>query len=179
SGRDQASGVWYLGRTVGLTLMRSAVLAEVGRMEVREVPVVPPGPGDVLLRVAAVGLCGTDFHIFSGHGDYHVDELGRTIPLSESPQVLGHEFVGIGEETGQGVADLAVGQRVVVDQGRNCMSAARVPLCEYCSTGDSHQCATYAEHGITGLPGALAEFITMPAGNALKVEAPLPNEKIA
>ena len=58
--------------------MRSAVLAEVGRMEVREVPVVPPGPHDVLLRVAAVGLCGTDFHIFSGHGNYHVDEAGRT-----------------------------------------------------------------------------------------------------
>ena len=159
--------------------MRSAVLAEVGRMEVREVPVVPPGQRDVLLRVAAVGLCGTDFHIFSGHGNYHVDASGRTIPLSESPQVLGHEFVGIVEETGPLVGDLAIGDRVVVDQGRNCMSVARVPLCEYCGTGDSHQCATYAEHGITGLPGALAEFITMPAVNALKVEALFPNEEMA
>jgi len=99
--------------------MRSAVLAEVGRMEVREVPVVAPGPRDVLLRVAAVGLCGTDFHIFNGHGNYHVDPSGRTIPLLESPQVLGHEFVGIVEEAGPAVGDLAVGDRVVVDQGRN------------------------------------------------------------
>ena len=131
---DQAPGVWNLGRAIGLTLMRSAVLVEVGRMEVREVPVVPPGPRDVLLRVAAVGLCGTDFHIFSGHGNYHVDASGRTIPLDESPQVLGHEFVGIVEEAGHAVGDLAVGDRVVVDQGRNCLSAARLPLCEYCAT---------------------------------------------
>jgi L-iditol 2-dehydrogenase len=159
--------------------MRSAVLAEVGRMEIRDVPVVPPGPRDVLLRVAAVGLCGTDFHIFSGHGNYHVDAAGRTIPLSESPQILGHEFVGIVEEAGPAVGGLMPGDRVVVDQGRNCHSAARLPLCEYCATGDSHQCAWYAEHGITGPPGALAEFITMPAVNALKVEAPLANEEVA
>jgi L-iditol 2-dehydrogenase len=159
--------------------MRSAVLAGIGRMEVRDVPVVAPGPRDVLLRVAAVGLCGTDFHIFSGHGNYHVDAAGRTIPLSESPQVLGHEFVGIVEQAGPLVGDLAAGDRVVVDQGRNCVSATRMPLCEYCATGDSHQCATYAEHGITGLPGALAEFITMPAVNALKIEAPFPNEEMA
>jgi len=133
----------------------------------------------VLLRVAAVGLCGTDFHIFNGHGNYHVDPSGRTIPLSESPQVLGHEFVGIVEEAGPAVGDLAVGDRVVVDQGRNCMSVARLPLCEYCATADSHQCATYAEHGITGLPGALAEYITMPAVNAVKVEAELPDEEMA
>ena len=159
--------------------MRSAVLAEVGRMEIRDVPAIPPGQRDVLLRVAAVGLCGTDFHIYSGHGNYHVDETGRTIPLSESPQILGHEFVGIVEEAGNAVGDLAVGDRVVVDQGRNCMSAARHTLCEYCATGDSHQCASYSEHGITGPPGALAEFITMPAVNALKVDAPLPIEELA
>jgi L-iditol 2-dehydrogenase len=154
--------------------MRAAVLADVGRLEMRDVPLVPPGPGEVLLRVAAVGLCGTDFHIFSGHGNYHTDDQGRPIPLSRSPQILGHEFVGIVEEAGSGVLDLAPGDRVVVDQGRNCMSAGRVPLCEYCSTGDSHQCAFYAEHGITGLPGALAEFITMPAVNAIKVDPSLP-----
>ena len=56
---------------------------------------------------------------------------------------------------------------------------ARLPLCEYCATADSHQCATYAEHGITGLPGALAEYITMPAVNAVKVEAELPDEEMA
>jgi L-iditol 2-dehydrogenase len=154
--------------------MRAAVLADVGRLEVRDVPVVPPGPGEVLLRVAAVGLCGTDFHIFAGHGNYHTDERGRPIPLAQSPQILGHEFVAVVEEAGSGVFDLEPGARVVVDQGRNCVSAGRAPLCEYCSTGDSHQCAFYAEHGITGPPGALAEFITMPAVNAIEVGSALP-----
>jgi L-iditol 2-dehydrogenase len=154
--------------------MRAAVLADVGRLEIRDVPVVPPGPGEVLLRVAAVGLCGTDFHIFSGHGNYHTDERGRPIPLSVAPQILGHEFVGIVDTPGAGVTDLTPGDRVIVDQGRNCMSAARVPLCEYCATGDSHQCAFYAEHGITGMPGALAERITVPAVNAIRIESDLP-----
>ena len=154
--------------------MRAAVLADVGRLEVREVPLVPPGPGEVLLRVAAVGLCGTDFHIFAGHGNYHTDERGRPIPLAESPQILGHEFVAVVDEVGSGVLDLVPGDRVVVDQGRNCVSAGRTPICEYCSSGDSHQCAFYTEHGITGPPGALAEFITMPAVNAIKIDASLP-----
>src|SRR2546430_5479630 len=39
----------------------------------------------------------------------------------------------------------------------NCVSAARSPLCEYCASGDSHQCESYSEHGITGLPGGFAE----------------------
>ncbi len=159
--------------------MRAAVLADVGRMEIRDVPVVPPGPGEVLLRVAAVGLCGTDFHIFAGHGNYHTDELGRPIPLSQHPQILGHEFVGIVEEPGRGVLDLALGDRVVVDQGRNCVSSGRAPVCEYCSTGDSHQCAFYTEHGITGPPGALAEWITVPAVNAIKIEDSLPLDQAA
>jgi threonine dehydrogenase-like Zn-dependent dehydrogenase len=153
--------------------MRAAVLVAPGHMHVREVPVTPPGPTEVLLRVGAVGLCGTDFHIFSGHGNYHSDATGRLVPLDESPQILGHEFVGIIEETGRRVGDLKVGDVVVVDQGRNCMSEGR-PLCEYCATGDSHQCAQYGEHGITGLPGALAEFVTVPAVNAIRVETTSP-----
>src|SRR5690606_5642197 len=72
--------------------------------------------------------------------------------------------------TGLQAAGLRPGDRVIVDQGRNCRSAGR-PLCEYCATGDSHQCQYYGEHGITGLPGALAEYITVPAVNALRVES--------
>ena len=159
--------------------MRAAVLADVGQLEIRDVPVTPPGPGEVRLRIAAVGLCGTDFHIYGGHGNYHTDEAGRPIPLSVSPQILGHELVGVVEEVGPGVADLAIGDRVVADQGRNCVSAGRLPLCEYCATGDSHQCAFYAEHGITGLPGALAECITLPAANAIAVEGDLPTDELA
>ncbi|HEV8304368.1 MAG TPA: alcohol dehydrogenase catalytic domain-containing protein [Gemmatimonadales bacterium] len=121
------------------------------------------------MRVAAVGLCGTDFHIAAGHANYNRDGRGRPIPLGEAPQILGHEIVGVVEAVGPEVRDLAPGDRVVVDQGRSCVSEARSPLCEYCASGDSHQCEFYREHGITGLPGGLAEHLTIPAVNAVRV----------
>jgi L-iditol 2-dehydrogenase len=67
---------------------------------------------------------------------------------------------------------------VVVDQGLNCNSAGTSP-CEYCSTGDSHQCANYREHGITGLPGGLAEFLTVPAINTIRVSSTTQRERAA
>jgi len=158
--------------------MRAAVLTDVARMELQAVPVRPPGLHDVLVRVRAVGLCGTDFHIFEGHSNYHTDERGVPIPLRAAPQILGHEIVGIVEEAGGDVLGLRPGDRVIVDQGRNCVSAGR-PLCEYCASGDSHQCVQYAEHGITGPPGALAEFVTLPGVNALRVEGALPHHELA
>ena len=160
-------------------LMRAAVLTDVARMEVQSVPMRPPGPHDVLVRVTAVGLCGTDFHIFEGHGNYHTDERGAPIPLRTAPQILGHEIVGVVEERGRDVTDLAPGDQVVVDQGLNCMSARRTERCEYCATGDSHQCAFYAEHGITGPPGGLADFITVPAVNCVRTDAATPAAEAA
>jgi L-iditol 2-dehydrogenase len=153
--------------------MRAAVLVDVGRIEVRHVRLPPLRPDEVRVRVQAVGLCGTDLHIFEGHANYNRDVRGRLVPLSESPQVLGHEIAGVIEETGGAVRDLAVGDRVVLDQGRNCRSEARDPVCEYCATGDSHQCEHYAEHGITGLQGGFAETIAVPAVNAVRLESDL------
>ncbi|HEU0252897.1 MAG TPA: zinc-binding dehydrogenase, partial [Pyrinomonadaceae bacterium] len=66
-----------------------------------------------------------------------------------------------------------VGDRVVIDQGLNCVSRRREILCEYCRTANSHQCEFYREHGITGLPGGLAQFIAVPAVNAIKITTPL------
>jgi L-iditol 2-dehydrogenase len=151
--------------------MKAAVLSGVGRIEIRDVPVRPPGRGEVLLRPRAVGLCGTDFHIYEGHANYNTDGRGERIPLEDQPQVLGHEIVAAVADLGPGVTDLSVGDDVVVDQGINCLSAAREPRCEYCETGDSHQCAFYREHGITGLPGGLAEYVTMPAVNTIPIAA--------
>ena len=145
--------------------MNAAVLEAPGRIEVREVARPEwPGPREVLVRVAAVGLCGTDFHIAAGHANYHRDARGRPIPLDEAPQILGHEIAGVVETVGASVpgGDLAPGDRVVIDQGRSCVSEGRTPLCEYCASGDSHQCEFYREHGITGLPGGLAEYVTIP-----------------
>ena len=156
--------------------MKAALLEDVETMRVREVPdpVVPPR--EALIRVRAVGVCGTDLHLFRGHGNYNLNADGRPIPLSVQPQVLGHEFSGEVAETGRDVEDLRTGDRVLCDQGRNCHSAGRAPLCLSCARGESHQCEYYGEHGITGLPGALAEYIAMPAVNCLKLPASMPAE---
>ncbi len=153
--------------------MKASVLYDVRRMEVRDVPRPVVSPYGVLLRVAAVGLCGTDSHIFAGHANYNTNEYGQPIPLALQPQILGHEITGVVEEVGNAVSDLRPGDRVVVDQGLNCVSRRRDVLCEYCGSENSHQCEFYREHGIVGLPGGLAEFIAVPAVNALRITAPL------
>jgi threonine dehydrogenase-like Zn-dependent dehydrogenase len=159
--------------------MKACVLYDVGRMEVREVAEPQVGARDVLLRISAVGICGTDAHIFGGHANYNTDADGKTVSLAVQPQILGHEVSGEVVEVGSEVRDLAVGDRVVIDQGLNCVSARREPQCEYCQSGDSHQCAFYAEHGITGLPGGLAEFIAVAASNAVRLTADLDMKEAA
>ena len=153
--------------------MKASVLCDVQRLEVRDVPRPVISPYEVLVRTTAVGLCGTDKHIFAGHANYNTNEFGQQIPLAVQPQILGHEIAGVVEEAGSAIADLRPGDRVVIDQGLNCVSRRREMLCEYCRTGNSHQCEFYREHGITGLPGGLAEFIAVPAVNAVKINTSL------
>jgi len=159
--------------------MRASVLTGVGRIELLDVPFPRLQPADVLVRVRAVGLCGTDFHIFAGHSNYNTDERGALIPLTSEPQILGHEIVGIVEDVGAQARGLNTGDRVVLDQGLNCLSAGRDSMCEYCATGDSHQCAFYREHGITGLPGGLAQYIAIPAVNAIKITSEIDDAEAA
>jgi L-iditol 2-dehydrogenase len=159
--------------------MKAAVLEDVAKMVVREVSDPKPSPRQVLIGVQAVGVCGTDLHLFHGHGNYHLDATGRPIPLTVEPQILGHEFSGEVMEIGREVKDLKPGDRVLCDQGLNCHSYGRTPLCPYCASGDSHQCAYYQEHGITGLPGALAEYIAMPGVNCVKVPQDMPSQQAA
>jgi 2-desacetyl-2-hydroxyethyl bacteriochlorophyllide A dehydrogenase len=153
--------------------MRACVMYDVARMEVRDVPRPQAGRRDVVVRVASVGLCGTDLHIFAGHANYNTDAHGQPVPFSKAPQILGHEISGEVVEVGADVVDLRAGDRVVIDQGLNCVSTARAEVCEYCRTGDSHQCEFYREHGITGLPGGLAEFISVPAVNCVRIQSSL------
>jgi L-iditol 2-dehydrogenase len=153
--------------------MLACVLDDVQSLEVREVTRPDPGPYDVLVRVAATGLCGTDLHIFGGDANYNTNAGGQPVPLTLQPQILGHEIAGIVEIAGSEVSDLRTGDRVAVDQGLNCMSRRRQPKCEYCASSDSHQCEFYGEHGITGLPGGLAEYISLPAANCVRIESDL------
>jgi L-iditol 2-dehydrogenase len=150
--------------------MRACALVDVGRFEMLELGSPVVGVREVLVRPMAVGLCGTDFHIFAGEANYHLDRSGRAVALREAPQVLGHEIAGEVLEVGAEVLDLRAGDRVVLDQGLNCHSSGRRPVCDACGFGASHQCEFYAEHGITGLPGGFAERLAIPAVNALRFE---------
>jgi L-iditol 2-dehydrogenase len=132
-----------------------------------------PDEQEVRLRVDAVGVCGTDFHIFEGLANYNLDARRRPISLETQAQILGHEFCGTIEALGSGVQRWSVGERVIVDQVRTCVSDRRAPLCEFCRSGDSHQCEYGREYGITGLAGAFAEYITVPAANLVPVPAAL------
>jgi L-iditol 2-dehydrogenase len=153
--------------------MRAAALVAPRRIELIELPAPALGAHDVRVAPAAVGVCGTDLHIWSGESNFNLDARGAPIPLERAPQVLGHEIAGTVLEVGAAVRDLRPGARVVVDQGRNCRSERREPACEYCASGHSHQCEFYAEHGITGLPGGFAEELVVPAVNAVRIESEL------
>jgi L-iditol 2-dehydrogenase len=159
--------------------MRAALLEGPRQLAVRDIPDPDVPPREVLIRVRAVGLCGTDFHIYRGDGNYNFDAQGRQVPLGVKPQVLGHEFSGEILEVGREVTDLKAGDRVFCDQGRNCLSQGRTPICRYCASGDSHQCVYYGEHGITGLQGALADFIVMPAVNSLRLPDDMATDQAA
>ncbi|PYS68716.1 MAG: hypothetical protein DMF69_19300, partial [Acidobacteria bacterium] len=76
------------------TTMKASVLCEVGRLEVRDVPRPSISGHEVLVRVGAVGICGTDAHIFAGHANYNTNEQGLPISLDVQPQILGHEITG-------------------------------------------------------------------------------------
>lgn len=161
--------------------MKALAVYEAAKMELRDIPQPALQPHEIALQVGAVGLCGTDFHIYEGKANYNFDANGRRIPLEEQAQILGHEFCGTVIEIGKDVRDLQIGDRVIVDQGINCSSRnlPRAQWCEYCLSGDTHQCLQYKEHGIAGLQGALAEFIVVPAVNAIRIESDLPMHEAA
>src|ERR1044072_8333571 len=117
--------------------MKASVLCDVHRLEVRDIPRPAISPYEVLIRVAAVGLCGTDVHIFAGHPNYNTNDYGQPIPLALQPQILGHEITGVVEQVGSAVSDLRGGERVVVDQGLNCVTRRREVLCESCRPDNS------------------------------------------
>lgn len=132
--------------------MRAAVISGVGKVEVTTVEDPTPGPRDVIVRVAACGLCGTDLHILEG-------EFAPTLPV-----VPGHEFAGIVEAVGTDVTELAVGARVAVDPSLYCHE------CHYCRLGHNNLCERWAAIGVSTAGGA-AEYARAPVANCVPVPA--------
>ena len=159
--------------------MQALFLEDVKTFRLREVPTPVPGDNEVLVRVCAAGICGTDLHIFQGRANHHVDERGQPIPLRQQPQVLGHEFCGRVAAVGRNVKKVRAGDAVVVDQVLNCRSLGREPWCEYCETGDSHQCAFGDEFGVSGLPGAFRDYVAVPGTNLVPLPSEMPFEQAA
>lgn len=126
--------------------MKAAVFLGDGRFETREMTLPEPGEGQVLLRVAACGVCGTDVHIY--HGDKGSAEV-------KPPVVLGHEIAGVVEKLGPGVSSLAVGDHVAVDPNSYCGK------CLYCRMGKKHLCENLYAVGVNR-DGGFAEQCLVP-----------------
>jgi 2-desacetyl-2-hydroxyethyl bacteriochlorophyllide A dehydrogenase len=124
--------------------MLSAFIAGKEAVDVREAGSPSPGPGEVLVRVRACGICGSDLHFY--HGAFPANP-------NISP---GHEFAGEIEELGEGVGGFERGERVVIEPITRCQD------CAYCRTGRYHLCARHVLMG-TFAPGGLAEYVTVPA----------------
>lgn len=116
-----------------------------------------PAPGEVLVRVAAAGICMSDRELYDGH---------RDAAYVRYPVVPGHEWSGTVEAVGEGVAPALVGRRTVAEGFRACL------VCERCRCGETSLCAGgYAETGFTE-PGAFADHLVVPA----RLLHPLPDE---
>jgi len=119
------------------------------------IDVEPPtaGPGQVVVDVHRVGVCGTDVEFFTGEMAY-LHQGHAHYPLR-----LGHEWMGVVASVGRGVADTWVGRRVTGDTMLGCGK------CRRCLRGHQHVCHDRFEVGIRGdWPGALAEQLLLPAG---------------
>ncbi|MFE4654713.1 zinc-dependent alcohol dehydrogenase family protein [Streptomyces sp. NPDC056707] len=130
--------------------MRAAIVEAVGKVSVTTVPDPTPGPRDVVVRVAACGLCGTDLHILQG-------EFAPTLPI-----VPGHEFAGEVVGLGTDVTELALGDLVAVDPSLYCHE------CHYCRIGRGNLCERWNAIGVSK-PGGAAEYAVAPVANCVKL----------
>lgn len=123
--------------------MKAAVVPELkAALEIKEIDVPAPGPGQVLVRIEASGLCHTDIH--AAHGDWPVKP--------KMPLIPGHEGVGIVEQVGEGVEESMIGQRVALPWlGKACGE------CKYCIGGSETYCQSPEYMGYT-IDGGYAEY---------------------
>lgn len=130
--------------------MKALLLSKYSHLEMTELPDPTAGPGEVLVRVAACGICGSDVHGYDGSS-------GRRIP----PIVMGHEAAGVVAAVGDQVADFRIGDRVTFDSTVSCGS------CPFCLRGEVNLCDARQVLGVScsdyARAGAFAEYIAVPA----------------
>ncbi|MBI4877402.1 MAG: alcohol dehydrogenase catalytic domain-containing protein [Acidobacteria bacterium] len=138
--------------------MKAVHLVEPKKLEVVEVPMPPdPGPGEAMLKIRSVGICGSDLH-------WYLDgRIGSNICVL--PQVLGHEPVAEVVAVGPGVPESRIGERVFVEPAIGC------GRCEYCLTGNHNLCPTCRFLGSSPTKGLFREYGVMPAHNLIPVPA--------
>ena len=129
--------------------MNALTLSEYKHLAMEDVPLPTCGPNDILVQVAACGICGSDVHGYDG-------STGRRIP----PIVMGHEAAGIVAAVGAEVTSVALGDRVTFDSTVYCAK------CEFCLRGEINLCEDRQVVGVScgefRRAGAFAEYITVP-----------------
>src|SRR2546428_692618 len=136
--------------------MRAAIIDAPAKIRVASIPDPTPRPGELLIRVEACGICGTDLHIVDGDS-----------PLARYPVIAGHEFAGevvalgrdIAQSNGNGGANITVGSRVAIDPNLYCGH------CDFCRTGHENLCLHYTALGVT-MNGAIAQYVAVPMRTA-------------
>ncbi len=128
-------------------------------LQLTEVPVPKPGINDVLIKIKKTSICGTDVHIYNWD-----DWAQKTIP---APMVVGHEFVGVIEEVGSNVIGFKPGDLVDGEGHIVC------GICRNCLAGRRHLCKDTKGVGVNR-PGAFAEYLCIPASNAVHVDPAIP-----
>jgi propanol-preferring alcohol dehydrogenase len=133
--------------------MKAAVLHEAGApLVLEDVPIPQPEPGEILIKVKACGVCHTDVHLAAGEWRLH-----------KLPLILGHEVVGVVEETGPGVVNLKVGDRAGIP-----WIYSTCGDCEYCASDREALCPQIRVTGFM-VDGGYAEYIKAPASHAVAV----------
>lgn len=143
--------------------MKAAVFYGKHDLRVEEIAKPSAGAGEVVIRVMACGICGTDVHIFEG------DEGAAATPPGT---VLGHEFAGIVTEVGDGVCGISVGDRVCVDPNKLCGS------CYYCRNAVGHFCEHMIGIGTT-VNGGFSEYCVVPQSQVYHISDSTPFEEAA
>ena len=125
--------------------MKTAVMTGLKELEWEQRPIPVPSKGEVLVRVEHVGICGSDLHYYEqgAIGDFKVS----------FPFVLGHEAAGTVVEIGEGVTDLAVGDRVAMEPGKTCGQ------CIYCKTGRYNLCPDVEFFATPPIDGVFCEYV--------------------